>query len=122
MSKWRPGRAKLCRNVWAPSQAIARSARALEETLHATRQELPSSLAAVRLTGMELSDCIQEFTGLRRALCCHRGPKSVCWCPDPPTHTQDTGELEHFCCLLEHRCIVTIMLLGGAVNVDHSRC
>lgn len=46
------------------SQALARSARAMEQLLHVVRQEVPDTAAAVRLTGLEIADAVEEVSGL----------------------------------------------------------
>ena len=47
-----------------PSQAFRRSARAAELLFHALHQEVPDTAAVVRLSTLDLADCIEEITGL----------------------------------------------------------
>ena len=46
-------------------QALRRSAHAMEALLHTVRAEVPDTAATLRLSGMELADCIQEVGALR---------------------------------------------------------
>lgn len=46
-------------------QAIRRTARAVEKLADSLREELPATMAAVRLSGMEISDLTMELSDLR---------------------------------------------------------
>ena len=50
---------------FATLQAMRRSARALELLLLTVQAEVPDTAATLRLSGMELADCIQEVGALR---------------------------------------------------------
>lgn len=54
-------------------QALRRSAHAMEALLLTVRAEVPDTAATLRLSGMELADCIQEVGALR---CARPGPGS----------------------------------------------
>ena len=45
-------------------QAFKRAAESLEKLLDVTREELPDTMAAVRLSGMEISDLTMELSDL----------------------------------------------------------
>jgi hypothetical protein len=47
-----------------PLQAMRRSALALERLLDTAREEIPDTAATLRLSGMELADCIEEVSSL----------------------------------------------------------
>lgn len=46
-------------------QESARTARQARLTLAALELEIPETAATLRLSGLELSDCIEEMSGLR---------------------------------------------------------
>ena len=45
-------------------KAFKRAAESLEKLMDATREELPDTMAAVRLSGMEISDLTMELSDL----------------------------------------------------------
>ena len=48
-----------------PAQAFRRSALALESLLVTVREEVPDTAATVRLSGLEIADCIEEVAAFR---------------------------------------------------------
>lgn len=46
-------------------QAMRRAAVAMEKLVEVAREELPSTMAAIRLSGMEISDLTLELSDLR---------------------------------------------------------
>ena len=46
-------------------QALRRTALAMEQLLHVVRQEVPDTASTLRLSGVELADCIEEVSMLR---------------------------------------------------------
>lgn len=46
------------------SKAFKRAAESLEKLMDVTREELPDTMAAVRLSGMEISDLTMELSDL----------------------------------------------------------
>lgn len=62
-------------------QRLMHTLRKVDEVLDTTADEMPGMAASVRLTGLELSDCILEFSQLRcaplcrtHAACIHKTP------------------------------------------------
>lgn len=49
----------------ASMQALRRSAHAMETLLLTLQAEVPDTAATLRLSGLELADCIQEVGALR---------------------------------------------------------
>lgn len=49
--------------LWA-LKAFKRAAESLEKLMDVTREELPDTMAAVRLSGMEISDLTMELSDL----------------------------------------------------------
>ena len=47
------------------AQALRRTSRAMESLLYTVQAEVPDTAATLRLSGMELADCIQEVGALR---------------------------------------------------------
>lgn len=45
-------------------KAFKRAAESLEKLMDATREELPDTMAAIRLSGMEISDLTMELSDL----------------------------------------------------------
>lgn len=44
---------------------MRRTALAMEQLLHTVRQEVPETASMLRLSGLELADCIEEVSMLR---------------------------------------------------------
>jgi chemotaxis protein histidine kinase CheA len=51
---------------YTDTQKLMHTARKLEDTLDIVNEELPGLSASARLTGLELADCIVEFSNLGR--------------------------------------------------------
>lgn len=52
---------------WFPScvvQAMQSACTRLEVVMNILEKELPDTMAAMRLSSLEVSDCVEEFTGL----------------------------------------------------------
>ncbi|KAG6396961.1 hypothetical protein SASPL_143121 [Salvia splendens] len=67
------------RSGGAPADPFKRAAESLEKLMDATREELPNTMAAVRLSGMEISDLTMELSdnGSDSELFCFRSRELV---------------------------------------------
>ena len=55
--------------IFGGFKAFKRAAESMEKLLDVTREELPDTMAAVRLSGMEISDLTMELSDLGLAKC-----------------------------------------------------